>query len=719
MGAGASLTEASTTDEIAEGVKTLGGAFEAYASVIRDNGVDGELLISYGAEHNADDLLDDLEVTNKLHRKKLMLEIEKLKEIDGASAEEGMNEGAESPRSDPFAELILIAEKIEPKSLSESVQVDDVNHLFISYRQNTETQLATRLYNGTKAIVADRDFAVAGKKPKIFFDRKSLSDGEKWEVGFVNGLLTSLILLPLISWDENDGGSVGQLMNLEESDHVDNVLLEWELGLVLMDMSEADANKSLMRSIFPILIGDTDDRGFLSFPFEKLDSLPSRASLATKKRLLQICVEHSIPCSAEAITRSVKDTVYRIVESQGVKLEDLGKEEVAIESCAARIFDKGSQTLLELGLQSSPSSRKVESEAVAGAATVPVATGLPPPVTAVALTGAVASAPRVAMSKLMVPPTVKKTDLGQCTFGSPFSVECLVDIFDPEAAPMYSSLFQFDELACFTNGGTKENPQTGVFRVKFNNDNKHATGYSVQHCLGKNRRAHLVVTCGVDGTRTLYLDGRLVQSHQNEKWVVPCKARNLCVGHDSGWIAHHALTIYSEELSSLMVCSLARSAGVMSIIEMDNGFLPPKGSSILSAEYGYSDQRRDVRSIVERCLGEPLLVDSEAMMWDNIYMYPKERKVLTISFAPGVPVEAEEDRQIMSIVENEEGTLPPAGSNILSAEYGSLEKKKDVRHIIEPLLGQPFHVDNGTMQGDSCPDMRKILIVVYTPPGGN
>ena len=73
----------------------------------------------------------------------------------------------------------------------------------------------------------------------------------------------------------------------------------------------------------------------------------------------------------------------------------------------------------------------------------------------------------------------------------------------------------------------------------------------------------------------------------------------------------------------------------------------------------------------------------------------------------------------MSIVENEEGTLPPAGSNILSAEYGSLEKKKDVRHIIEPLLGQPFHVDNGTMQGDSCPDMRKSLIIVYTPPGGN
>ena len=49
MGAGASLTEASTTDEVAEGVKTLGGAFEAYASVIRDNGVDGELLIGESA----------------------------------------------------------------------------------------------------------------------------------------------------------------------------------------------------------------------------------------------------------------------------------------------------------------------------------------------------------------------------------------------------------------------------------------------------------------------------------------------------------------------------------------------------------------------------------------------------------------------------------------------------------------------------------------------
>ena len=115
----------------------------------------------------------------------------------------------------------------------------------------------------------------------------------------------------------------------------------------------------------------------------------------------------------------------------------------------------------------------------------------------------------------------------------------------------------------------------------------------------------------------------------------------------------------------------------MSIIEMDNGFLPPKGSSILSAEYGYSDQRRDVRSIVERCLGEPLLVDSEAMMWDNPYMYPKERKVLTISFAPGVPVEAEEHRQIMSIVENEEGTLPPREQGTPGAEHGvRVEKEK-------------------------------------------
>ena len=77
MGAGASVNEKSSTEEIAERVAGLGSAFEGYATLVRDNGIDGELLKSYNGDHNADSLMDDLQVTNKLHRKKFILELEK------------------------------------------------------------------------------------------------------------------------------------------------------------------------------------------------------------------------------------------------------------------------------------------------------------------------------------------------------------------------------------------------------------------------------------------------------------------------------------------------------------------------------------------------------------------------------------------------------------------------------------------------------------------
>ena len=225
MGAGASLTEASTKDEIAQGVSSLGGAFGQYAEIVRENGVNGELLKSYTTDHSPSELLDDLEISNNLHRTKIILEINKIfKGTNETSVENKTQNLINEERSndnDPFSELIKIAEKIEARPICEFVKIEDVNHMFISYRHATETQLGTRLYNGVRAIVADRDFAVAGQKPKIFFDRKSLDDGEKWEAGFVKGVLSSLILLPLISWEGENGGSVGRLMRLPENDAVE------------------------------------------------------------------------------------------------------------------------------------------------------------------------------------------------------------------------------------------------------------------------------------------------------------------------------------------------------------------------------------------------------------------------------------------------------------------------------------------------------------------
>ena len=102
-------------------------------------------------------------------------------------------------------------------------------------------------------------------------------------------------------------------------------------------------DKSLIKSVFPVLLGGSDDRGFLQFPFGKLGGLPTTPSIATKTKLLSICAASGIPVTEAAIRRSVKDVVGAILVNQGVKLFELGAEDVALDSCVARVFDKGSE----------------------------------------------------------------------------------------------------------------------------------------------------------------------------------------------------------------------------------------------------------------------------------------------------------------------------------------------------------------------------------------
>ena len=85
-------------------------------------------------------------------------------------------------------------------------------------------------------MAVDEEFAYPDCKPKLFLDTKSLRDGEDWEVGFVRGLLSSLMMVPLVSWHEGDEGSVAQMVAFSEvNDYQDNVLLEWELALALLE----------------------------------------------------------------------------------------------------------------------------------------------------------------------------------------------------------------------------------------------------------------------------------------------------------------------------------------------------------------------------------------------------------------------------------------------------------------------------------------------------
>jgi hypothetical protein len=67
--------------------------------------------------------------------------------------------------------------------------------------------------------------------------------------------------------------------------------------------------------------------------------------------VVELCEQYGIALSEEAVRRSVKSTVNAILKNQGIKLDDLGKEVIAMTSCINRVFDTGSTLLLSIGLE--------------------------------------------------------------------------------------------------------------------------------------------------------------------------------------------------------------------------------------------------------------------------------------------------------------------------------------------------------------------------------
>jgi len=88
-----------------------------------------------------------------------------------------------------------------------------------------------------------------------------------------------MIFVPLLTWTEDDQGSLGELskIGVDGFDRVDNVLLELVLATALREEPGAAC-----QAILPVLVGPaTEGGGFGTFPFYKLAHLseePSRCS---------------------------------------------------------------------------------------------------------------------------------------------------------------------------------------------------------------------------------------------------------------------------------------------------------------------------------------------------------------------------------------------------------------------------------------------------------
>ena len=128
--------------------------------------------------------------------------------------------------------------------------------VFISYRVASERFHAALLYE-----LLNNTITPAGHRVIVVLDSRRLVKGAAWEDGFVQGLLHSLVAVPLVS-----RSFLAPLTTLAgvESDHRDSVALELLLMQALAALSEAtpsqvaytDLPSAGLEAIYPIFIGD-------------------------------------------------------------------------------------------------------------------------------------------------------------------------------------------------------------------------------------------------------------------------------------------------------------------------------------------------------------------------------------------------------------------------------------------------------------------------------
>ena len=209
-----------------------------------------------------------------------------------------------------------------------------------SYRVKTDEAVVSILLDKVKA-------AVAASAPRLFWDKVSLLTGQQWEEGFLAAIQSSEALVCMVSWYEGNSGSVGQMAQLDPDsgkDWQDNVLLEWEMGLIILERADLP-----LTSILPVFCGPVDSRGYQPFPFELLEQLPKAVSPATKRAVIAACERCGIELSDAERQRTIAGTVRSVLKFQGVKMQELGIERNANLATAGQIASAvtgGEQTMV-------------------------------------------------------------------------------------------------------------------------------------------------------------------------------------------------------------------------------------------------------------------------------------------------------------------------------------------------------------------------------------
>ena len=156
------------------------------------------------------------------------------------------------PSLRPDTDFVLRHPFIAGRSASRPAGVQPRWDVYLSYRADSDSGHAEELYDH-----------LVGKGLSIWYDRRSLEPGQSWEEGFCAGLMSSRCMVCLLS-----RGAINSPLNdqqnfekLYEYSGCDNLLLEWRLGLELID-------RGLIDGIFPVMIGDAELFGVYSDYFK-------------------------------------------------------------------------------------------------------------------------------------------------------------------------------------------------------------------------------------------------------------------------------------------------------------------------------------------------------------------------------------------------------------------------------------------------------------------
>jgi len=76
---------------------------------------------------------------------------------------------------------------------------------------------------GTWPFFAQKPAPFQPNQAKVYLNTECLQDGQDWEVGIIRGLSSSIVMVCLLSFNEDGSGSLGNLTTLNPSEGRDRV----------------------------------------------------------------------------------------------------------------------------------------------------------------------------------------------------------------------------------------------------------------------------------------------------------------------------------------------------------------------------------------------------------------------------------------------------------------------------------------------------------------